>query len=146
MGPEPSLNGEEREGSKVRRQHGREAGARSWGTQPSAENESKGIYGEGGSAGTKFADSRGRRKEAGSWDRGQAPGEAGAQSSGSESPETKRAVHSSQPSLLLSLWLPHTLLSPQDLAGGLAFEQLGSGKNGEPGTESSSLHCLGPAF
>lgn len=31
--------------------------------QPYAGNESKGIYGEGGRAGTKFADS-GRRKEA----------------------------------------------------------------------------------
>ena len=64
--------------------------------------------------------------------RGQALGEAGTQSSGSESHKGRWAVSCSQPSLPLSPWPPYLPVSLQDQAGGLVSGKLGSGKGGEP--------------
>lgn len=65
-------------------------------------------------------------------DRGQAPGEAGTQSSGSES--DMPGPPSGQPSLHLRLWPPYPSLSLWDLAGGPVFGQLDSAEDGEPGS------------
>lgn len=65
-------------------------------------------------------------------DRGQAPGEAGTHSSGSES--DMPSPTSGQPSLHLSSGHPTPSLSLWDLAGGLVSGQLGLWEDGEPGS------------
>lgn len=104
---------------------------------PATRNESKDVRGDGGGRAARSLQS-------------QRPEEARVSRIGDRPQGTlePRAVGPTAPRRPAGPWAAGLSPppSPQDLAGCLAFGQLGSGKGGDPGLESWPLHCCSPAL